>query len=129
MRRKNSNGESAPRIIKNGATFKHYSFLQNGALFISQLPEKERSFLAAGTTSNEALRSECKRWRQHVRLQHKDTAELRIAICRTTKFFCALLGAKASYDDADATRTGEARSRSAHVGKRFFVRYPRQRRR
>ena len=61
MSNKNSDGNTALQLLKNGASRKHYEGLQNTSRLLALLGSKAER-LGTGTARNEQLHRELKSW-------------------------------------------------------------------
>ena len=55
----NKQGASSLKVLRSGATYDRYAWLQNGACRVGSISDAGRSLLAMGATGSEALRLEC----------------------------------------------------------------------
>ena len=69
MSNKNSDGNTALQLLKNGASRKHYEGLQNTSRLFALLGSKG---LGTGTARNEQLHRELKSWMRNIIISHKD---------------------------------------------------------
>ena len=86
MKRRNSNGVTALKIIKNASSRVHYEYLQNSSQLLTYFGKKAVR-LAVGTTRNEQLHYEFKTWMRNIRKSHIT----RLKICIQTFVFTKLV--------------------------------------
>ena len=86
MKKRNSNGVTALKILKNASSREHYEYLQNSSRLIALLGKKAVR-LAVGTTRNEQLHYEFKSWMRNIRMSHVT----RLKICIRTFVFSKLI--------------------------------------
>ena len=79
MKRKDSKGNTALKILQNGSSRSHYEYLQNSSRLMTHLGEK-RGMLGTGTTRNEQLHRELKSWGTNIRMAHLGRLKTGLAV-------------------------------------------------
>ena len=84
MKRKDSKGSTALKILQNSSSRSHYEYLQNSSRLMIHLGEK-RVMLGTGTTRNEQLHRKLKSWETNNRIAHIGRVKTGLAVFALAK--------------------------------------------
>ena len=112
MNSKNSDGDTALKILRNGASRNHYEGLQNSSRLFARLGPKGAR-LGTGTARNEQLHRELKSWMRNIIMSHQNRLKNGFRIFILAKL---LTHSSASYFP-NLTQTSQSRLLSIIAGK------------
>ena len=83
--RKDGDGRTAAQIVRSGAAYSHFAYLQNGSKALGLLSESSQALAPAGTTVNEAFHREIAVRLKSIHKQHRDKFLVSLASCELYK--------------------------------------------